>query len=284
MPELPEVETIVRGIRPVLLGAEIRRVDILHRDVLRQEPDEFRTRLVGRRIRGIERRGKNTVIQLEGERKLVINLGMTGRLRVDPPTSGERAPTHPALLFRLRRDGGGTGVLVYDDIRRFGALEALTDREWRRRARNLGPEPLDSGLTGSRFGELLARSRSPLRSWLLDQRRLAGVGNIYANEALFRARLHPLRAANSLTPREASVLLRSLRGVLSEAVEARGTTFRDYQDATGGRGAFSLRLEVYRREGELCSRCGAPIERLVFGNRSAFLCPRCQAPAEGGKG
>lgn len=275
MPELPEAETIARGLRPVLTGRRIRRVEIVHADVLPQGADDFRPAVEGRRIVGVDRRGKNIVIEVD-DGILLVNLGMTGRLLPDPTGEGDAASTHPALRFELE-DGGR---LVYDDVRRFGRVEILDPEAWGQRCAELGPEPLDPDFTVRDLAEGLAASRSPVRSWLLDQGRIAGVGNIYANEALFRAGIHPRRPARSLEKGEAGSLHEALRTVLRSAVGAGGTTIRDYRDASGQPGGFSARLRVYDREGEPCPRCGAEVRRIVFGNRSAFLCPECQ-PAPG---
>lgn len=279
MPELPEAETIVRGLRPALEGRRIVRLRIDHEDVLPQEPGELRDRVRDRRIVGVARRGKNVLLRLDPDVDLVVNLGMTGSLLVDPPAEGPAASTHPALRFELE-DGGR---LVYDDVRRFGRVEALTPDERRSWEARLGPEPLDPDFGPADLREGLQASRTPVRSWLLDQRRIAGIGNIYANEALFRARIHPRTPARSLGPEEAEALHRALRGVLRAAIEAGGTTIRDFRDAGGRAGAFSEHLRIYDREGEPCLRCGTPVRRTVFGNRSAFHCPSCQVPA-GGEG
>lgn len=272
MPELPEAETIVRGLKPGLIGRTIRDVRVLHADVLSQPPSNFRSRAKGRRVVDVHRRGKNVVVELREEGFLLVNLGMTGKLLLDPPGEGPGAPTHPALRFALE-DGG---ELVYDDVRRFGRVEALDEAGWEERSASLGPEPLDPEFEAADLAEGLAESRTPVRSWLLDQRRIAGVGNIYANEALFRAGIHPRRPARGLDPVEVRALHGSLRRVLGEAIEAGGTTFRDYRDAAGEEGRYSGRLRVYDREAEACLRCGTSIVRTVFGGRSAFLCPDCQ--------
>ncbi len=267
MPELPEAETIAAGLRASVTDATVTGVEVLHPDVLRESPDAFARHVTGRRIRSVSRRGKNVVLELEGGGVLLVNLGMTGRLLPSPS-----APTHPALRFAL--DDGRT--LVYDDVRRFGCVELLEAPAWAERSGSLGPEPLAPSFTAADLAEGLARSRAPVRSWLLDQRRIAGVGNIYANEALFRAGVHPARPASSLSREEAGRLHGALRRVLREAIRARGTTLRDYRTAEGGRGGYAVRLRVYGREGEPCLRCKTPVERVVFGNRSAFFCPRCQ--------
>lgn len=269
MPELPEAETIVRGLRPRIVGRTIARVRVVHADVLRAPATELLPCVEGREVMAVERRGKNVVLVLSGNRRLVVNLGMTGRLSTE---EGGAEVGHPAVVFDFA-DGGG---LVFDDTRRFGTVECMDPAEWNVFDARLGIEPLSRRFTARKLHELLSGSRSPLRSWLLDQGRVAGVGNIYAVESLWRARLHPRRPARSLDLSEARRLHRALRRVLRSAVEAGGTTIRDYRDAGGGRGAFGGRLAAYGREGEPCLRCSTSVERLVFGNRSAFLCPRCQ--------
>jgi len=267
VPELPEVETIVRGLRPRITGRRVADAEILRGDVVGQPEATFRRRAKRRRVEGVSRRGKNVVVELDGGSVLLVNLGMTGR-----------------LLVRIHFEDGGR--LVYDDVRRFGRLEVLGSAEWKDRDASLGREPLSDGLTPGELDVLLGGSRSPIRSWLLDQRKLAGVGNIYANESLFRARIHPRRPARSLEPADVRRLHRALREVLTAAIGEGGTTIRDYRDADGEEGAFSGRLLAYGREGEPCPRCGAAIRRIVFGGRSAFLCPRCQEepPGPGGGG
>lgn len=277
MPELPEAETIVRGLRRTLLDRRIRRVKVVHADVLPQGAYRFRSEMTGRRIVAVDRRGKNIVIALADDDVLLVNLGMTGRLLPDPPGDGPGAPTHPALRLEMT-DGG---ALVYDDVRRFGRVELLDEARWRERSEELGPEPLDPSFEADDLASLLGGSRAPIRSWLLDQKRIAGIGNIYANEALFLSGIHPRRPARSLESREAAALHRSLRRVLRSAIDAGGTTIRDYRDARGEAGRYSSRLRVYDREGEPCPRCGTRLRRIVFGGRSAFLCPDCQSHPDG---
>lgn len=273
MPELPEAETIARGLRPAVVGRTIRGVSVPRPDVLRAPSGSFASAVRGRTVEAVDRRGKNVLLRLAGGGVVAVNLGMTGRLLPYPaPPRGRARPTHPAVIFRMS-DGG---VVVFDDQRRFGTVEALDDAAWAARDARMGPEPLGAGLTPRRFREALARSRSPIRSWLLDQRRIAGVGNIYAVEALHRAGIHPWRAANSLSAREAGALLRAVRTVLRAAIRFGGTTIRDYRDAHGGEGRFARRLHAYGREGEPCLRCGTSIHRAVLSARSAFFCPSCQ--------
>lgn len=270
MPELPEVETIVRDLARLLPGARFAEVDVLRPDLLeRLEPGQFVGALQGARVRAVSRRAKNIVIDL-GDPRLVVNLGMTGRLLVQPPEAP--LPTHLGVIFRL--DDGR--LLLYQDVRRFGMLSLLSAGEWERRDRGMGLEPLDPEFTPQALLDLARRSRVAVKSWLMDQRRVVGVGNIYASEALFRAGIDPRRPARSLSPADAERLHAAVREVLLEAINFRGTTLLDYRDAAGERGGFAERLRVYDRAGEPCRACGAPIQRLVQGGRSTFHCEACQ--------
>ena len=272
MPELPEAETIVRGLRRTVVGETITGARVPKPDVLREAVAPFRRRVRGRSIEGVGRRGKNVVIELVGGGVIAVNLGMTGRLLPFPsvPTGGDR-PTHPAVSFPF----AGGGVLIFDDVRRFGTVECLSSADWAARSDRMGPEPLDRSYTAARMAEGMIRSRAAVRSWLLDQRRIAGVGNIYACEALFLAGIHPETPALEAVDR-AGPLHRELRRVLRHAIRAGGTTIRDYRNAEGAEGRYARRLHAYGREGEACDRCGRAIERIVFGGRSAFFCPGCQ--------
>ncbi len=273
MPELPEAETIVRGLRDHVVGETILRAEVLKPDVLREPKRSFGPKVRDRSIASVERRAKNVVIRLDDERVIAVNLGMTGRLLPFPePPRGRRRPTHPAVRFRF----GSGALLVFDDVRRFGTVECLSADEWRVRSGRLGPEPLDPAFRPADLARGLAASRAPVRSWLLDQRRIAGVGNIYAAEALFLAGVHPRRPANRVIADEVEGLHQALRDVLGRAIRAGGTTIRDYRNAAGEEGGFAPSLYVYGREGEACHACGGEVRRIVFGNRSAFLCPVCQ--------
>ena len=166
--------------------------------------------------------------------------------------------------------------MVYRDILRFGRLEVLTDNQWETRQQQLGVEPLSDEFTGELLHRLTRTSRVAIKTWLMDQRRVVGVGNIYASEALFRAGIDPRRRANSLSRPRAQRLREAIQAVLGEAIDFRGTTLLDYRDASGEEGAFAGRLRVYDRAGEPCPVCGTPIRRIVQGGRSTFFCPRCQ--------
>lgn len=276
MPELPEVETIVRQLAEPLSGRLIAAVEVHRPDLLREPPELFCRALAGCRVQSVTRRGKNVVLRLSGPQVLLVNLGMTGRLLLDETLdetgSPREAPPYLCVSFSLAP--GGT--LHYVDVRRFGRILRLSEGEWKIESGRLGAEPLDPRLSAERMKELLRGSRAPLHSCLLDQHRLAGIGNIYASESLFRARLHPRREAGSLNLRESEALLDAVRAVLQEAIRARGTTIRDYRTATGDEGGFGPALQVYGHQGDPCPRCKTPIQRLVLANRSAFYCPSCQ--------
>ena len=271
MPELPEVETIVRDLAGSVPGRTIRTVEVLQPGLIEGESAaDFADALTGRSIGGVTRRAKNIVVDLGGGDRLMVNLGMTGRLLVLNP--GEAPPTH--LGVRMRLDDGRD--LLYADTRRFGRLWRIDEAGWGAFDGRLGVEPLSEEFTATRLYEMTRRSRVAVKTWLMDQARVVGVGNIYASEALFRARVDPRKPANDLSRQEVKRIRDATREVLQEAIDFRGTTFLDYRDASGNRGEFYDRLRVYDREGEPCTRCRRPLRRIVQANRSTFLCERCQ--------
>jgi formamidopyrimidine-DNA glycosylase len=273
MPELPEAETIVRDLRARVTGGTVVRVAVRHADVLHPglTAAALGRRLRGRTIAGVSRRGKNVVLEFEGGWRLVVNLGMTGRIvTTDAARAGELR--HVAVRLHLA-DGR---AILYDDARRFGDIDLRDEAGWLERDAELGVEPLSADFTAERLHALTRTSSMPVRNWLLDQRRVAGVGNIYAVEALFRAGVRPTRRARTLTRRETAALRDALRAVLQESIDARGTTISDYRDASGERGGFDRLLRVYDRAARPCVACGASIKRIVLTNRSAFYCPACQ--------
>jgi formamidopyrimidine-DNA glycosylase len=274
MPELPEVETIVRDIRPALLGRRLDRVSLSHDDVLR---GVTRRRLVrglnGSTVRDVFRRAKHAVLDL-GERRLVVQPGMTGSLIVHerPLTGDERR----YAVLRAPLDDGRE--LVYRDVRRLGTLLLLDTRGWNRYTAAIGPEPLEPGFTPARLGEALGRSRQAVKKVIMDQRHLAGVGNIYANEALFAAGIDPSKPAAKLTPVDHRRLHAEIRRILLAAIESDGTTVRDYRTGTGDQGSFQLELLVYGREGEPCRRCGTRLAGThAIDARITVFCHRCQS-------
>ncbi len=277
MPELPEVETIVRELRPAVRGRVIQHVRLTKTDVLRGiGPAAFRRALQGRRIRSVMRRAKHVVILLDSNDRLVIQLRMTGSL-VASPGPGARRESHVVLTLLL--DDGSR--LVYRDVRRLGTLAVLDARAWRTYTARAGPEPLAPSFTRAAFAARLAGSRQVIKKALMDQRRIAGIGNIYANEVLFRARIDPSRRTDRLSAPEIARLYRAVRAVLTDALVARGTTVRDYRTGTGQRGAFQERLRVYGRGGAPCVRCGRSLVTThAIDGRATTLCITCQGPAD----
>jgi len=270
MPELPEVETVASDLRAHLTGRRIAGVTInWQRSIARPSQEEFVCQIVGREVRAVFRRGKYVVFELD-RGYLLIHLKMSGRLYLVPAT--QLLDTHLRVVFDL--DNGQQ--MRFQDTRKFGRLYLVDDPH--QVTAGLGPEPLANDFTLDDFRELLARRTGRLKPLLLNQGFLAGLGNIYADESLFAARLHPLRKADSLTLAEQAELYKAIRDVLSGAVTGRGTTLSDggYTDASGQAGTFQHRIAVYSRAGKPCQRCHTPIERIVLGGRSAHYCPVCQ--------
>ncbi len=279
MPELPEVETTARALRRDLPGKTVVGVRALDYAplVAPLTPEEFAAAMGGQRITGVGRRAKFVLLYLESGAVLAVHLRMTGRLYVVPGETEPDRYTHAVLDL----DDGNS--LHFRDPRKFGRMRLLTDREFSRLDALLGPEPLDPALTAARLHDRLqARGRARLKPLLLDQRFLAGLGNIYADETLFRARLHPLRAAGSLSEEEAGRLHRAMVEVLEEAIAAEGTTLSDgtFLFGSGEPGHFAERLRVYGRAGKPCLACGRPIERRIVGGRSTHFCLECQKGGE----
>ena len=275
VPELPETETIARDLDREVAGARIVGVEITKRDVLREAaPKEFTRRLTGASIVRCWRRAKLVVIDLDTSDHVVVQPRFTGALLIDTGNNlDDRELQYSTLRLRLA-DGRS---LHYRDIRRLGTVALMSASRFAAYAAELGIEPLDPAFTGAHLSALLRASRQAIKKVLMDQRVLAGVGNIYANEALWRAGIDPSRAARDVTTGEAERLRDEIVAVLLESIEQRGTSFRDYRDASGGRGAFAERLAVYGREGEACPRCG---HRLIgthaIDGRTTVLCARCQ--------
>ncbi|MCS6986897.1 MAG: bifunctional DNA-formamidopyrimidine glycosylase/DNA-(apurinic or apyrimidinic site) lyase [Sphingomonadaceae bacterium] len=269
MPELPEVETVVRGLAPVLDGAAVRRVRVRRRDLRWPVPSGLERHLSGARITGVRRRAKFGLIDTDRGHTLIFHLGMSGRLRLDP---SERLP-HDHV--ELETDGHR---IVFHDPRRFGSLHLVPTAEAARHPllAGLGPEPLDPDFDGEALAQAARGRRVAIRALLLDQRAVAGIGNIYACEALFRAGIHPARAAGRIARPRFERLAHGLRAVLEAAIEAGGTSLRDHAAVDGALGWFQRALAVYGREGEACPACGHAIRRQRLHGRSAFFCPRCQ--------
>ena len=274
MPELPEVETIVRDIRPALLGRRIDRVSLSHEDVLRGVSRRRLVRgLTGATVGDVFRRAKHAVLDL-GTKRLVVQPGMTGSLVVHPrPLAGD---DRRYAVLRAQLDDGRE--LVYRDVRRLGTLLLLDARGWERYDRAIGPEPLDPGFTPERLGAALGRSRQAVKKVIMDQKHLAGVGNIYANEALYAAGIDPSKAARKLTPEDHRRLHAEVQRILQAAIRSNGTTVRDYRTGTGEEGNFQLELLAYGREGEPCRRCGTRLTGThTIDARITVFCHRCQS-------
>jgi len=275
MPELPEVETTARSLRPDLQGRTIAGVRGIDYPPLVEPltPESFAARVTGRQILAVGRRAKFVLLYLDNGDVLTIHLRMSGRLHV---TAGAEPPApHVHAVLDL---GDGRAV-HFRDPRKFGRMRLLTAAEYAVLDAHLGPEPVAERFSIPELaGRLHARRRARLKAVLLDQRFLAGLGNIYADETLFRAGLHPLRPAGSLTPAEVARLHQAIRQILAEAIAAEGTTLGDrgYLFGEDRSGQFAARLCVYGRAGEPCPRCGTPIERQIIAGRSSHFCPHCQ--------
>jgi formamidopyrimidine-DNA glycosylase len=270
VPELPEVETIRRHLAPHVDGRTLQRLEIHDaRWTLPLAPPEVATAVAGRRVEKLGRRGKYLVWELEDDVYLLLHLRMTGTLLLDPP---ERPP-HTRVTFDL-----GEHTLEFVDPRRFGtgelALgpEALDDFF----AKRLGVEPFEPEFTGEYLYELTRHSRAPIKAMLLDQKRIAGVGNIYADEALFRARIHPWRLANRINRKQAAALRDAIVETLELGIESKGATIDDFRDPEGVSGSFQDRFLIHLREGEPCVRCGRPVRKLRAAGRGTYVCESCQ--------
>jgi len=278
MPELPEVETIAASLRRKIIGLEIAGIDLFLPKLLRGDAAALE-KYKGKKITGVRRRGKMLLVDCGKDLHLLFHLKMTGGFHWARKGAPRDAHTH--LRIALKTAGRD---LFFRDVRKFGFLRCLeTDAPLDgAELRPLGPEPLE--LDGRDFPSLLAGRKGRLKSLLLDQRFLAGIGNIYADEILFEARLHPLTAASSLGGRDTARLWAAVQGVLKKAIATGGSSIRDYKDADGMDGLFQNEHRVYGRKGRPCPRCGTKVRRLVIGGRSSFFCPRCQRPRGPSKG
>lgn len=293
MPELPEVETVRRGLEPAFLGARIDSVDLRRKDLRFAFPERFVARISGQRVLGLSRRAKYLVAELSSGEALIMHLGMTGRFIVEEPGAPAHEPgefhqvvgrylAHDHVVFGL----GPRGRVTYNDVRRFGFMDLVPMQALHesRHFANMGIEPLGNALSGETLAKLFAGKVAPLKAALLDQRLIAGLGNIYVCEALFRAGLHPELPAGVIAtatgrPRpKAHELAAIIRDVLNEAIAAGGSTLRDFAHADGSLGYFQHAFKVYDREGERCVTpgCGSRVERIVQSGRSTFFCPTCQ--------
>ncbi|HET8954094.1 MAG TPA: bifunctional DNA-formamidopyrimidine glycosylase/DNA-(apurinic or apyrimidinic site) lyase [Solirubrobacterales bacterium] len=287
MPELPEVETVVRQLEPEVEGHRIERLEVLDERWSRPVPPaRLGSAVDGATIERLGRRGKYILMGLDGDRTLVMHLRMTGNLilregdEVIDPSEGrrlyesERSTEERHLRARFVLDDGRE--LWFTDPRRFGEAFLIDDAKLDERFAKLGVEPFSPEFTPAALAEMAAGRTAPLKSFLLDQSKVAGVGNIYADEALFRAELHPLSPAGSIKPEHAEVLRDAVVAALEAGIEAGGSSIDDYRDARGEKGSMQNEFLVHTREGEDCPRCGATIVRIVVGGRSTYFCPSCQ--------
>lgn len=269
MPELPEVETTVRGLASVLDGQVIARVRVLREGLRRPFPPDLAQALSGGRVTGLGRRAKYGLIHTDRARTMVFHLGMSGRWRIDPAETGK----HDHLVLET----ASGRVLALNDARRFGSVDLVDTAAldaWPAFAA-LGPEPLGPDLSPAHLAAAFRGRIAPVKQLLLDQRLVAGLGNIYVCEALNRARIHPERAGGTVSRAALNRLVPEIRAVLAEAIAAGGSTLRDYARPDGELGYFAKDWRVYGREGEACG-CGGAVARITQGGRSTFFCPRCQ--------
>lgn len=298
MPELPEVETVRRGLEPAMAGKHIVRAVQKRPDLRFPLPERFAERLTGRQVMHLGRRAKYLLIHLDGAEVLLAHLGMSGRYTIWPPEGASISPGDFALEGTpAGPDGSGAhdhiildmedGTrIVYSDHRRFGYMDLIAEEELpaSKHLAGLGPEPLGNDFNAEMLAQKLRGKKTPLKAALLDQRVVAGLGNIYVCEALYRAGLSPRRLAGSITRQDGKPtermerLVGAVRGVIAEAIEAGGSTLRDYAHTDGTLGYFQHRFSVYDREGEPCSRegCGGRVQRVVQSGRSSFFCGACQ--------
>ena len=282
MPELPEVETVRARLEPKLVGRRFEHVEIFDPRLTRpDDPVGVAAELEGERIAALDRRGKYLIVRFESGRVLLIHLRMTGQLLLvdgiaSDASDGGPPPAEDVHRHAVVRLDDGSDV-VYRDVRRFGTWQLLDEDDLLPYlAQRIGREPLVRSFTSKRLAEALAGRRAPLKSALLDQRRLAGVGNIYADEALWRARLHPLRPAGELSAEEIAALHRGIRAALRAGIARQGATLSNYRTPDGSPGRMQEEFRVYGREGEPCERCGTPIEKIRAGGRGTWYCPSCQ--------
>ena len=268
MPELPEVQTVVTTLRPGVVGRVIRGVTLHRTDILCPPDVDLRALLLGRKVTSVERRGKRIVFTLDDGSRFYIHLGMTGQLTL---VDRRKLPSSPAAKHTHLELDLGTRHLRFRDPRRFGGVWWLGDNG---ADGGMGPEPLT--LRPAQLACRLANTKRAIKSALLDQALVAGLGNIYVDESLFLAGIHPLAKGHELTPRQVATLNRAIKATLRRAIRHRGSSLRDYVDAEGTAGGFQKLHRVYDRAGKPCGRCQTPIERFVLGGRSTHFCPTCQ--------
>ena len=288
MPELPEVETVRRGLAPVMIGAVFAGVEARRPDLRFPLPQRFAERLLGQRVDAFDRRGKYLIAGLSSGESLIMHLGMSGRFTIvaqknvapgDFVHAHGCDPKHDHIVFRMRADrSGALSTVTYNDPRRFGFMDLAPTHELDecRHFKGMGPEPLGNAFTAETLNKALSGRQAPIKAALLDQAVVAGLGNIYVCEALYRAGISPRRKAATVPGVRAVRLRAAIVDVLRDAIEAGGSSLRDFAAAHGELGYFQHRFDVYGREGEPCSVCGAVVKRLSQSGRSTFFCPSCQ--------
>lgn len=285
MPELPEVETILRGVAPRMKGARLQDVVVRRADLRMPLPENFAADLRGRCVGTPFRRGKYMLFPVEGTHMLVVHLGMSGHLGVAADGQAYEPRRHDHVIFCLEQDDQAPCQIVFHDPRRFGFMTLLPFANWRecKPFDRMGPEPLSDEFDGQRLYESLFGRQGPIKTVLLDQGVVAGIGNIYACEALYAVRIHPAIRACDLTEQACADLVRAIKAVLNAALKSGGSTLRDYRGATGESGYFQHDFKVYGRADQSCLRrgCKGVVERMIQSGRSSFFCPSCTAKVAG---
>jgi len=294
MPELPEVETIAQGLRKAIAGKRIKEVKAIFPGIVRQNFSVFKKSIIQKRIKRVRRRGKYLLIDLSGGmnrmvhtggKTILVHLGMTGNFLFGRSTDCSREPPgqrvsesefddkHDRLIFRFY---GSDEQLRYNDLRKFGKMKVFNTAKERTipELKKLGPEALE--IKFSEFIEIFRRRKGKIKSALLNQQIIAGLGNIYADESLFEAKIHPEQKADKLNPKKLRRLHQAIQKILKKAIKAGGSSIENYYNISGEIGSFQLQHKVYGREGEPCKRCGAKIKRIKINQRSSYFCPRCQ--------
>ena len=271
MPELPEVETIVRGLRKTLAGKKIKDVNVIFPGIVKQNSRHFKKNVEKSKIIRVRRRGKFILVDLSNETTILAHLGMTGSFLLRKPST--RLSKHDHLVLKLDKT---QKELIYRDLRKFGKIKSFGTslEEKLPELKKLGPEPLN--ISPSDFVNLFTKRKGRIKSALLNQQIFAGLGNIYTDESLFEAKIHPLQKIDRLNPRALETLRQTIQKVLKKAIKAGGSSIENYYNVDGEIGSFQLQHKVYGREGLPCKRCGIRIKRIKISQRSSYFCPRCQ--------
>jgi len=279
MPELPEVETIAEGLRQKIAGKKVREVQAIFPRIVKQKFNVFKKTVAQKKIAGVRRRGKYLLIDLSGGKTIMVHLGMTGNLLFVNTTSGRHRSTtkpigkHDHLIFKFCNSNT---QLCYNDQRKFGKIKVFNTQEESNvpELKKLGPEALD--VTSSEFVNIFAKRKGKIKSALLNQHIIAGLGNIYADESLFEAKINPVQRVDHLSVIKLRHLHKAIRKILLKAIKAGGSSIDNYLNVDGKMGEFQLQHKVYGREGERCKKCGTEIKRIKINQRSSYFCPRCQ--------